>query len=302
MDNMTKLLKLQQGTCMPATFYEDRYQHCRQRIAERFQVDLSYDEWQELNLRVFMEDEGTEWIDIGDSTNSSLVIVELGGTAMLTAFTEVGYCMMTVFPRSDMRLFHARNNTYTPRATSGLVAYRDARRELADRMDELVDDGFGRLVMPKASTAPVEQPKAGNVFADALRGFNPAPKRPVLTLAASTPEPVSVSVPEREASPSVLLLFAQLHHQFEAASQRLEDRANAVADEIECLEARLSELRRGDEGSKLEREFIDMSRALAEQAFAKFQDGILDDASAMSLVRLMLAQVAPVAPVAVKSA
>ena len=273
---------------MAEHFYEDRYQHCRDRMAERFNLELTYDEWQELNLRIFMDGEGVQWLDTGESTNSSLVVLQAFGQRMLVAYSETGYAMMTVFPRSDTRLLHARNNTYTARAThGGMLAYRDARRATADSLDTLEDDGFGRLVMPKGAK-PVEAPKTANPFADALADFKPLPApRPILTLAASNPKAVE---PAPVDDGDVLTMFARLDKHLTEQSERLDQRAAGVEAEIEVLETRLAGLRAGDAGATMEREFVAMSRDMAEQAFAKFQDGLLDVEATLSIARLMLAQ------------
>jgi hypothetical protein len=301
MDNLKKLCRLQHGSCIPENFLEDRYQHCRERLLERYNLDMTYDEWQDINLRIFLDGEGVKWLDTGEGTNTSLIVLEAFGSTILVAFSETAYCMMTVFPRSDVRLLHARNNSYTAKATSaGMLAYRDARRELADRMDDLREDSFGRLVMPKPVMPLADEPKPSNVFAEALADFKPKPVRPILTLASSTPKPVEAPVEVAESKPAldpdVLAVFAALHGQFNDHQTRLDERTTNASAEIAELERRLAVLRNGDEGSAMEREFVEASRALAEQAFAKYQDGTLDSMSAVSLGKLMLAQQVPVVP------
>lgn len=304
MNDQQKLYKLQHGSCIPENFLEDRYQHCRERLMERYNLDMTYEEWQELNLRIFLDGEGAEWLDTGEGTNTSLVVVEAFGSTILVAFSETAYCMMTVFPRSDVRLLHARNNRYTPKAiSSGMLAYRDSRRGLASRIDELADDGYGRMILPKESVPAVEEPKAANVFAEALAGFKPAPVRPILSLTPLTPKRVETPVEavepieeQPQLDPAVLTLFAYLHRQFAEHTARLDERAENTNAEIADLERRLVMLRNGDEGSAMEREFIEASRGIAEQAFAKYQDGVLDSTAAVSLGKLMLTQAAPVAP------
>ncbi len=282
MNNQQKLYKLQHGSCIPENFLEDRYQHCRERFMERFNLDMTYEEWQELNLRIFLDGEGVEWLDVGEGTNTSLIIVEAFGNTMLVAFSETAYCMMTVFPRSDVRLLHARNNRYTAKAIStGMLAYRDARRELADRIDELREDGFGRLVMPKRVEPVVEEPKPANVFAEALAGFKPAPMRNILTLPVpAAKEEVPVLDPE------VVAAFAALSKQLSEAEEAVDATADVEARILD-LERQIAALRARSPLADAQRALINAHRSMSEDAFAKFRDGIFDRTAALTMVGMM---------------
>lgn len=291
MNNLERLAILQNGTGAPCNFYHMRFEHGRERLAERWQMNVTREEWDELTLAVFTDAPTVTWVDHGKDTGSSLYLVEFRGQEMLVAFGEAAYALMTVFPRNDYRLQHVRTNSYIRRAvTSEDTKPRDMRRAIAADLDAMVVDEDGNLIRPRSdgSAVPAATPAAAfEPFKAALEDFVPS-RRPLLTLAA---KPVLART-----SGEVEETFAKLNAYLDALVSAIQAEDADADEEVAELERHIDQIRSRSALSQMKRDFLSNSRSVAERAYDQFRSGVFDEASALSMARLLLAQQAMAAP------
>lgn len=283
MNLIDKLGVLHAANASNAEFYENRFLHFQERTAERFNIEVTRSEWQQLNLDIFMDADNVRWLDTGDSTQSSLYIVEYRGEKMLAAFSETAYAIMTVMPRNDLRLLHDRQGSYIQKARSaGDTAFRDQRQALAADLPNMTLDANGALIRPRvqASAAQEESSSQYQPFRDALADFKPK-SRPVLSVVAKKDDGID---------PAVAAAFARLARRLDEQEAEVERDTSNVEEEVAALETRIEQLLAGLAIGTMKRDFLAMSRKMAEEAFAKYRDGVFNGAAALSFLALLFAQ------------
>ncbi|WP_188063723.1 DNA-binding protein [Sphingobium sp. KCTC 72723] len=267
-------------------FIENRYRHCVERASDRYGFDLSYDDWERINYIVFAETDDCEFVNVGDTTEAGLYIVKFKGQQFFVAYSESAYLCMTFFPRSDSRFLAALHGAAPVLLCPAEKAYRAAKQAVADAFDDVVITGAGKVHMPYVP-APihVQGLPANNVFAEALADFVPTPPPALSQVAIAVPAVIEPTVGGEVAG-----MFAMLEKRFAEYEKRLDDAEEAKQREIAALEAQLASLRSEDEGRSISRQFIAMNRDFAQATFNKLVNGVLDEASASSVVQMMLAQ------------
>jgi hypothetical protein len=291
MDNFEKFKKLRSGQGFSIDWRDGRYEHVRDRIRERFQIDLSFEEFEELNFKLFVEDpEFCNFVDVGTDSSTGLYVIRYRNQRMLAAYSETAWCLRTLLPRDDIRLTLALQNKYERKAnTDADMSFRLSKQEMAESLDTMMmEDGF-LLLKDETTSAPQV---TNNVFADALAAFKPTLVPAVATTANVTVQVAAAPKLDADVVAAFGRLEAHLVEQEDCIGQD-EDKARA---EIAELEARIAALRSNDMLADMKRGFITSTRTTAEDALAKYRDGLFTKDAAMSMASLMLAQQPAIVP------
>lgn len=256
--NLTRFVS-QRGSS--TNFVFGRYNHCRERYKERFDADMSYQEWEKLNYAIFMDDsEVASYIDIGTHAGTSLYAVYFQNHPMLVAYSDSTFAMMTVLPKNDPRLSAFLQRRYESSTLSDYaLRHVEARQEVAAQFN--------------AAT--------GKPFEEALS------KIAASEVVAPTPSPTIEEPEETNDDEPVTAMFARLDQTIQGHL----DADGAATVEIEALEARLAALRTEAKLSDLSRRMLAGAQEMGGATFEQYQASMITDADARQTVALLLARV-----------
>ena len=272
-----------------------RYEHVADRIYDRFEIDLSYDDFEELNYLLF-KGEVFSYVDTGSTTETSLYMAKIGKQFVLLAYSEETCLCMTVFPRNDTRRRNYLSNSYMANPTTSQDRwFFHVREQVAANYDPVAPRSMKELVQDAESFVSTMITRPTPVAPTPIQGFVPkvvhSADEVVTPTTSSPPSPVdevaAVAVPLRAAvdtSDAVVMKFVTLSGRIEAIIADLP--SEAEAREIRELEARLALLR-----SRVIPEAVKQAaqgaRSMASLAFEQMRDGILDRDSALVIVNML---------------
>lgn len=258
--NLTRFVS-QRGTS--TNFVFGRYNHCRERYKERFDADMSYQEFETLNFAIFNDDsEVASYIDVGTHDGTSLYAVYFHSRPILVAYSDSTFCMMTVLPKNDPRLSAFLQRRYE---SSTLSDY--AKRHVEARQETAAE-------FNAATGKPFEEALA-KIVASKVVAPTPSPK-------IEEPE-----VTETNDDEPVTAMFARLDQTIQGHL----DADGAATVEIEALEARLAALRTEAKLSDLSRRMLAGAQEMGGATFEQYQASMITDADARQTVALLLARV-----------
>lgn len=275
-----------------AEYINSKFEHCQERLRERLGLTLTRDEWNEINLRIFLEGDGVEYLDSGDSEVSSLYVVEHRGIRFLTFYNETNFVMVTILPRNDSRLTAYMRGNFIPkpnRADAQQLA-RAEKLALIEPFKEAHLDSNNHLhmVWPKSSpqTEPVTATGSASPFA-ALAALKPSLATPIANAPAQAH---ARPVPTAANDDDVVAAFAAAERRINEIIDGLDDQHRTVAEETAALEAKLAALRSGEACYQLRRQLMASSLTTTGEAMARYVEGAIDADAARSFLSFAMGQ------------